>query len=257
MSAMFLNSPDASKTATPTSANSLELASALVCRSRRTIEKLVPASSAFIPWSAKAARTATPSSTSMPNARIAGPALVVSAVENCSTDAFASVLALTKTSAMPAMFFRFAIASSRTVKPNADCASVSKSVANAMSNIPACANFATCGIAAIDASASKPALAKKKNDSAACSALNVVVFATSRAASAMSLRIASDTSPIMETDCCKAASNFANSLTETTAMPATAAVAAAAIFATSCPNFFRLFVAFFTARSSYLATIGR
>ena len=69
-----------------------------------------------------------------------------------------------------------------TVKPNADCASVAKSVANDISNIPACANLATCGKAAIDCSASKPADAKKKKDSADSVADILVEVATSLAA---------------------------------------------------------------------------
>ena len=160
MSPMLRISPALSKTVTLYFLNALVFSNALRCSSRKTIANCVPPSSALIPWSAKAASTATPSSMSMPTDFIAGPALLVKAIENCSTEALASVFAFTSTSDTRTMLFMLAIASLRIVKPKADCASVSKSVARAMSNMPACANLATLGKADTDASADKPADAR-------------------------------------------------------------------------------------------------
>ncbi len=160
MSAMLRSSPAESNTATPLAANAAAFSSALVWRSRSTIANCVPASADLIPWSANAASTAMPSSISIPTARIAAPALFVSASENCCTLALARVLAFTSTSVTRVRFSRFCCAS-LTVNPNADCASVARSVASDKSNMPACANLATWGKAAIDCCASNPAEARK------------------------------------------------------------------------------------------------
>ena len=225
MSAMFLKLPSESKTATPSFLYSSALVIAVRDRPSRTASSLVPAASPLIPWSAKTARAATPVSSSTPNVFIAVAALFVSAVENCSTEEFANVFALTSTSDSFTMFSRFSAASSLDI-PSADCASVNRSVASAMSNIPACANLATAGRAAIEASASRPADARKKYDSAASFAENVVVLATSRAASDISPRSVSDTLPIIASDLFIAESKSANAFTDAIPIPATTAVAA-------------------------------
>ena len=143
-----------------------------------------PASAPLTPLSANADKTATPSSIDLLVTFNADPALLVRASENCCTEAFANVLAFTNTSVVLVKFSKFCKASSL-AKPNADWASVARSVAVAISNIPACANFATCGNASIDCSASKPAEAKKKNASADCSAVILDVLETARADSSI------------------------------------------------------------------------
>ena len=57
-----------------------------------------PASAPLTPLSAKADKTATPSSIDLPTTFNAEPALFVRASENCCTDALANVLAFTRTS---------------------------------------------------------------------------------------------------------------------------------------------------------------
>ena len=66
----------------------------------------------------------------------AAPALLVRASENCCTEALANWLALTRTSVTRVRFVKFSSAS-LTVRHNADWASVARSVAVAISNIPA------------------------------------------------------------------------------------------------------------------------
>ncbi len=137
ISAKLRISPAESKTAMLFALNASAFFMAFVERSRRTIFIAVPASWALTPWSANAANTATPSSMSLPTIFSAAPAFVVSDWENCSTLAFAKVLAFTRTSDTRAMFSMFLTVSSRIVSPRADCASVRRSVAWARSKAPA------------------------------------------------------------------------------------------------------------------------
>ena len=105
-------------------------------RPRMVALNVVPASEPLMPWAAKVARTATPSSNGMFSAFIDAAALLVSASENCCTDALARMFALTSTSETLTRFSMFSVASDE-VRPIADCASASRDVAVARSNIPA------------------------------------------------------------------------------------------------------------------------
>ena len=176
--------PSLSNILNPSFANSSLFLAVALGISLSTWFNLSPASAPLTPLSAKAAKTATPSSISFPTTFKAAPAFVVNASENCWTLALAKVLAFTNTSVTLVKFSKF-FSADETVNPNADCASVAKSVAVAISNIPACANFATWGSAATDCWAFKPADAKKKNASADCSAPIRVVLEVCKAASSI------------------------------------------------------------------------
>ena len=66
-----------------------------------------PASAPLTPLSAKADKTATPSSIDLFATLREAPALFVRASENCCTEAFANVLAFTRTSVTLVKFSKF------------------------------------------------------------------------------------------------------------------------------------------------------